>query len=59
MSRCLGDDAEVGVGKPAGLDTLEEPPEWGGVRNVGGLNQTSTAGKYATDPATDVGDNRA
>lgn len=56
MSRCLGDDAEVGVGEPAGLDTLEEPPERRGVGHVGGLGLTRTAGKHATDTATDVGD---
>jgi hypothetical protein len=25
MSRSLGDDTEVGIGEPAGLDTPEEP----------------------------------
>jgi hypothetical protein len=52
----------VGVGEPAGLDTLQEPPERRGVGHVGGLGLTRTAGKHATDTgdtATDVGDDWA
>ena len=56
MSRSLGDDTEVGVGEPAGLDTLEEPPERRGVGHVGGRRLTRTTGKHATDTTTDVGD---
>ena len=43
-------------GEPIGLDTLEEPPEQRGIGNIGGLRLTRTAGKHATDTATDVGD---
>lgn len=46
----------MGGGEPAGLDTLEEPPERRGVGHVGGLGFTRMAGKHATDTATDVGD---
>jgi hypothetical protein len=56
MSRCLGDDAEVGVGKPVGVDMLEEPPERRGVGHIGQHRLTRRAGKHATNTATDVGD---
>lgn len=36
MSRCLRPRAEVGIGEPAGMDILEEPPERRGVGHVGG-----------------------
>ena len=55
ISRRLDDNAEVGVGEPASLDALEEPPERRGVRHVGGRGLTRTTGKHATDTATDVG----
>ena len=56
MSRCLGDDVEMHVGEPVSLDTLEEPPERRGIGHIEGLRLTRTAGKHATDTATDVGD---
>jgi len=55
MLKCLGNDVEVRVGEPVGPDALEEPPEWRGISYIGGL-LTSTAGKHATDTATDVSD---
>ena len=56
MSICLGDDIEVRVGEPVGPDTPKEPPEWHGIGQIGGPRLTRTAGKHATDTATDVGD---
>ena len=57
MSRYLGSDVEVPrVGEPVGLDTLEEPPGRRGIGYIGGLRLTRTAGKHATNMATDVGD---
>jgi hypothetical protein len=59
MSRCLGDDAEVGIGEPIGADTLEEPPERRGVGHIGRLCLTTPTSKHATNTATNVSDNRA
>ena len=56
MSRCLGDDIEVCIGKPVGSDTLKEPPERRGIGYIGGLRLTRTTGKHATDTAMDVSD---
>ena len=56
MSRCLGDDVEMRVGEAVGLDTLEEPPERRGVGHIRGVRLTRTAGKHATDTATDIGE---
>ena len=56
MSRCLGDDVEVRVGEPVGLNTLKELPERRGIGHIGGLRLTRTAGKHTTDTATDDGD---
>jgi hypothetical protein len=53
MPRCL-DDIEVCVGEPVSLYTLEEPPERRGIGHIRGLRVTRTAGKHATDTATDV-----
>ena len=56
MSRCLGDDADVGFREPVDVDTLEEPPERRGVGHIGRLRLTRPAGKHTTNTATDVGD---
>ena len=59
VSRCLGDDVEVRVGEPVGLDALEEPPERRSVHHVGILLLARAASEHATDTTTDVGDDRA
>jgi hypothetical protein len=59
VSRCLGDDVEVRVGEPVGLDALEEPPERRSVRHVGRLRLARATSEHATDTTTDVGDDRA
>ena len=58
MSRCLGEDVEVRVGKLAGPDVLEEPQE-GGIGHIGRLGFIRTAREHAIDTATDVGNYRA
>ena len=59
MSRCLGDDVEVRVGEPVGMDALGEPPEGCSIRHVGRLCLARAAGEHATDATTSVSDDRA
>ena len=55
MASCLGDDTEVGIGEPVGMDTLEEPPEWRGVGHIEWRFLTRPTSKYDTNTAAHIG----
>lgn len=59
VSKCLGNDVEVRVGEPVGLNTRKEPPERRSICYVGRLHLARATSEHTTDTTTDVSDNGA